>query len=409
MSSLSGGGVPHAMLNLAGVLAEEGYRVDLLVCHIHGAEVDRVVPPQVRLVALDRALPGQGRWYVLKADPAASRLLIRPVLLPFKSATKLCYLPALTRYLRQERPLALLSAMTYCNLVAIWGRRLAGAETRIVVSEHSMLSCVVHRFRHRWRWRYLSPLVGRYYREADAVVAVSSAVAKDLASTAGLNRDSIYTVANPVVNKTLLEQAQAPLDHPWLQAGNPPVVLGACRLVPEKDLTTLLHAFAQVRAERAARLMILGEGPERRSLEQLTRSLGIANDVELPGWIDNPYPYMARAGVLVSSSLWEGLSAVLIQAMACGCPVVATNCPGGPSEVLDNGVYGKLVSVGDAEAMAKAIVGALGAPDDPARLKTRANEFTAERAAHRYLELLLNRQHTDSVRPEPIGSLAVES
>jgi glycosyltransferase involved in cell wall biosynthesis len=389
MSSLSGGGVQRSMGNLAVALAEAGHELDLVVCHDGAAGRAPEFPEGVRVIRLARSLPGHGRLLALRADAAAWRLLLRPILLPVKISSKLRYLPALTRYLRQQRPAALLSAEPHCNLVALWAQRLAGGPTRVVVSERNMLSSFVAKFRGRWRWRYLPPLVGHAYGRAHAVVAVSEAVANDLARITGLPRAGITPIPNPVVSRQLQELAAKPVDHAWFTEAAPPVVICVSRLVPQKDIATLLQAFGLLRASRPAHLLILGEGPERATLEQRIRDLGIADDVSLAGWVENPYPYMARAGVLVLPSLFEGLPGVLVQAMACGCPVVATDCPGGSSEVLGHGSYGRLVPVGDPEAMARAIAAQLDAIPDRDRLRRRAAEYSSERAAARYLAVML--------------------
>jgi glycosyltransferase involved in cell wall biosynthesis len=165
-------------------------------------------------------------------------------------------------------------------------------------------------------------------------------------------------------------------------------LLGVGRLEPQKDFALLLRAFARIRRERAARLLILGEGRERPRLTQLAKALGVADSVDLPGFVPNPYAHMTRANLFVLSSRYEGLGNVVIEALACGCPVVSTDCPSGPAEVLDRGRYGRLVPVGDPAALAQAILAALEEPVDRARLRGRAAQFSVERAARRYLELM---------------------
>jgi glycosyltransferase involved in cell wall biosynthesis len=239
-------------------------------------------------------------------------------------------------------------------------------------------------------------LARRSYLTADAIVTVSHGVADDLALHAGIPRERITTIYNPVVTPDLLDKAQAPLDHPWFTPGAPPVVLGVGRLHAQKDFPTLLKAFARVRAKQEARLMILGEGKnarkntvQRTALTALAAQLGVAADVALPGFVDNPFAYMARAAVFALSSAWEGLPGVLIQAMACGCPVVSTDCPSGPAEILENGEYGSLVPVGDDLSLANAILSTLNAPPARDRLQARAAMFSVDRTADRYLEVLL--------------------
>jgi glycosyltransferase involved in cell wall biosynthesis len=155
-----------------------------------------------------------------------------------------------------------------------------------------------------------------------------------------------------------------------------------------KDFATLIRAFARLRAVHPARLVILGEGPERRNLEQLARQLGVATEVDLPGFAANPYAFMARADVFALASRVEGLSNAIIEALACGCPVVSTDCPNGPDEVLQHGRYGRLVPVGDDAALADAISATLHAPPDPAALRQRAASFSVQRATDGYMQLL---------------------
>ncbi|NLO89188.1 MAG: glycosyltransferase, partial [Clostridia bacterium] len=188
-----------------------------------------------------------------------------------------------------------------------------------------------------------------------AVVAVSQGVADDLVKTTGLMRELIKVIYNPIVTPELLEKAKESIGHPWFKPGQPPVILSAGRLTAAKDFPTLIHAFARVRAERLARLMILGEGEERPNLESLVRELGLESDVSMPEFVENPYAYMARAAVFVLSSAWEGFGNVLVEAMAVGTPVVSTDCPSGPAEILEGGKWGKLVPVGDVEKLAKAL------------------------------------------------------
>jgi glycosyltransferase involved in cell wall biosynthesis len=173
------------------------------------------------------------------------------------------------------------------------------------------------------------------------------------------------------------------------------VVLAAGRLTPTKDVPTLLRAFARARTVLNARLMILGEGKnaeesaERRlELIALATELGVAEDVSMPGFVDNPFAYMARASVFVLSSLWEGFGNVLVEALACGCPVVSTDSPDGPGEILDRGRYGRLVPVGDHGAMAEAILATLRAPPDPDVLRSRAAMFSVDRAVESYIAAL---------------------
>jgi glycosyltransferase involved in cell wall biosynthesis len=231
-------------------------------------------------------------------------------------------------------------------------------------------------------------LARRAYGWADAVVAVSQGIADDLVEHTALVVDRVVTVTNPTWSPAIAAAAAAPLEHPWLAPGEPPLLLAAGRLSPAKDFATLVRAFARVRRLRQAHLVILGEGGRRSRIEALCRELGVGDSVVLPGFVDNPFAWMSRAALFVLSSAWEGSPGVLVEAMACGCPVVSTDCPSGPAEILANGRYGRLVPVGDDEALAGAIVEALDAPADADALRARAREFDARRAVDRYLEVL---------------------
>jgi glycosyltransferase involved in cell wall biosynthesis len=220
---------------------------------------------------------------------------------------------------------------------------------------------------------------------ADEIVAVSEGVADDFAAVTGLERSRITTIYNPVISTTLTEKAKEPVDHPWFAPGQPPVVLAVGRLTKQKDFPTLIRAFDCLRRERPVRLMILGEGEERMALEGSIRQLGLNDSVSLPGFVDNPYPYLSRAGVFVLSSKWEGLPTVLIEALAVGVPVVSTDCKSGPREILDDGKYGQLVPVGDSAALAKAIEKALNQAEP--NYQEACQRFTWEASIEAYMNV----------------------
>jgi len=343
------------MLKLAQGLEQRGHAVDLVLSRAEGPLLCEV-PDSVRLVDL-----GAGR--VLRS------------------------LPGLVRYLRRERPVALISALHYVNLVALCASRLAHTPTRVVVTERNTLSEATRNQPRLWG-QVLTRLIACLYPGADAIVSVSHGVADDLARETGLRRDRIRVIYNPIITPDLVEKSRVPLAHPWFDEGEPPVVLAVGRLRPQKDFGTLLESFARVRRSRPARLLILGEGSERPRLEALRAKLSLEADVELPGFVSNPHPYMVRAGVFVLSSRWEGLPGVLIEARSCGVPVVATDCPSGPREILRDGRDGQLVPVGDVDAMAQAIEAALSG-----RAVTPSPEgllpFDQEVVLDQYLEVLL--------------------
>lgn len=354
LPSLAGGGAQRVFLHLAKGFVDRGYEVHLVLARAEGPYLPQI-PKEVRVV-----------------DLRAPRVLAS--------------LLGLVRYLRREKPFAMLSALDHANAVAIAARSIARVPTRIIVTVHSTPSQVVANA--RTLPARLLPLWTRpIYRRASAVVGVSQGVANELVHYIGVPEQKVQVVYNPIITPDLFRKAQEPLDHPWFREGEPPVVLGVGRLTKPKDFPTLIRAFALVRRQRPTRLMILGEGEERPALESLVRELGLEADVALPGFVQNPYAYMKRAGVFVLSSRWEGLPTVLIEALALGTPVVATNCPSGPAEVLKGGQIGALVEVGDVGALAGAIHLAIDK-----KLRTASQEdlapYTSEYALSRYASLL---------------------
>jgi len=263
-------------------------------------------------------------------------------------------------------------------VIAVWACRIARSSSRLIVRESNTPSKAVAADRHVLA--RLVPLLKRWtYPTAAAIVANSRGAAEDLARVLNVPRQQIHLIYNPTYDNSLLEQAKEPVEHPWFQVGEPPVVLGVGRLTYQKDFGTLLRAFARVRKERVCRLVLLGEGAERAKLEALAEELGVRTEVALPGFVENPYKYMARAAVFVLSSRYEGLPNVLIEALACGVPVVATDCPSGPGEILLDGRAGLLGPVADAEAMAAAILRLLS---DPALAQSLLQD--AQQHLHRF-------------------------
>ena len=388
MPSLTGGGAEIMLLRLAEEFVKRGNEVDLVLSRVRG-DFDRKVPKTLDPIRLRSCSALTARRLALRAAGRDWPVILRPVLSAISASWALRYLPGLSGYLREHRPDVLLSANTWPNLVAVWARRLAGVPCRTVLSERVHLSARVQHLRLHTRWRHLPRLIRRFYIEADAVVTVSEGVADDLISTTGLNSDLVKALPNPVVSSQIEDLAKAPVPHPWLEAGQPPVILGVGRLHPQKDFPSLLRAFARLRRQRPARLMILGEGAERANLEQLSRQLEIEADCAFPGHVDNPFAYMSRSSVFVLSSRYEGLPGVLIQAMACGCQVVSTDCPSGPQEILRGGELGMLVPVGDADALARGIADRLDNPVPAEAIRQRAAAYSVDAATDAYLRVLL--------------------
>jgi glycosyltransferase involved in cell wall biosynthesis len=295
-------------------------------------------------------------------------------------------LPGLIRYLRREKPAALLSMLLGANVIALWACRLSRVPTRTIIRQPTMLGFGLSRKRPLKR-RLTTRLLVRSCAQADAIVVSSVAMAEELGKLTDAPAEKVRIIPNPVNVGAITEKAKAPLEHPWFGDGELPVILGAGRLAWEKDFATLLEAFARVRRSLPARLMILGEGAERSKLEARVGELGLADDVALPGFADNPYCYMARAAVFVMPSRWEGFPNALVEAMVCATPIVSTDCPGGASEILEAGRWGRLVPVGDVEALGDAVIATLTAEAHPAAHR-RAQAYALDKVTTGYIEAM---------------------
>lgn len=373
LPSLEGGGAERVMSILANGFAARGHKVDLVLVSAHGPYISKI-SPHVRIVEL-----GSG---------TVSRSII-----------------ALTRYMRREQPKALLAALSHANVIAIIAHALAGSRARLVVSERLSLSAA-RKYSRGFRDRIIRALMRITYHRADRIVVVASAMIRELHEYLNLPTDRIQCIYNPVVDNGLVAAAEEPCTHPWMRPGEvTPVILACGRLTEQKDFTTLLEAFRIVRARRPVRLIVLGEGEERAALLAQAEIGGMAADISLPGFAANPFAFMKRADVFVLSSIYEGMPGALIQAMACGAPVVSTNCPTGPDEILEHGKWGYLVEMRDPNAMADAIERALTQGGIDAR--HRASAFSEVDAVGRYLEALGFEYISDPCHAQANGSFSL--
>lgn len=357
MPSLSGGGAERMMVNLANAFVSRGVKTDLVLVKNVGPYQGEVTSG-VNIVNLD-----------------ASRIIAS--------------LPGLVRYLRSSRPKALLSTLDTTNVLASWACKWIDVPPKLVLRQDTTISIKGKRLSDPKV--KIEPILARwFYPWSDKIIAISSECKEDLVKKVGLSDNKIRVIYNPVVTEDLKEKSEYSVDHEWFETSDVPVILGVGRLEVQKDFKTLIRSFYKLLDSYRARLVILGEGSERAELEELAYSLGISDCVQLPGFVDNPFKYMARADVFVLSSAWEGLGNVLIEAMATGCPVVSTDCRSGPREILADGQYGPLVPVGNEQKLADAIARRINQPRCSEELRERAEEFTVSNAAVQYLEVLLD-------------------
>ena len=348
---MNGGGAERVALTLIQGFVERGHEVDLVLLDARGPLLS-LVPKQVRIVDL-------------KADRMRNAV------------------PPLVRYLRARKPDALQASMWPVTVIAILARIVARVPVRLLVSDHSNIS--VQFRRERLRIKLIGWSIRAFYPFADVRLCVSQDVAADIAAVSGLPPERFEIVHNPI------EQRATPtsptVEGQWRGQGRRILNVGALKWA--KDQLLLIEAFARLHRRERVSLMILGEGELRPVLEQRIVDLGIQDAVAMPGFVLDPGPFYASADLFVLSSDFEGFANVLVEAMAAGLPVVSTNCRSGPQEVLADGEYGRLVPVGNVEALAVAMEQALAEEPDRGRLKARAWQFRPEIAIERYLELML--------------------
>jgi glycosyltransferase involved in cell wall biosynthesis len=294
----------------------------------------------------------------------------------------------LRRYLLDEQPDIFMANVDHNNIAAAMANALARTATKLVIVQHNPLSAGFHATVN-WKHRVVPASYRALASGIDHAVAVSDGIAGELVHRAGLPAAKVSTILNAVIGDDFEARASAPVQHPWLVEKDRPVFVTAGRLVEMKDQRTLLRAFALHVREHPSRLILLGSGPMLDELRNLAASLGIADDVAFAGFVRNPLPYMRAADAFVLSSRSEGFGNVLVEAMGCGTPIVSTDCPHGPTEILAGGKYGVLVPPRDPEALALGFSRVLRErsrwPKD--RLRARAGAYTYRACADSYAHL----------------------
>lgn len=354
LPDMRGGGAERVALRLIEDFLAAGHDVDLVLLEAAG-ELLPLVPPAVTVI-----------------DLRAPR--IRSAIAPLR------------RYFHERAPYAVQISMWPLTVAGIVAHRLAGSKARLVLSDHIVLTKqygglgVVGQAFLKWSIRLFYPM-------ADARILVSNQAADDIAELSGIARESVEVIYNPVASGSAGAEADADLDALWGEADGRIITVGSFK--DQKNHKLLIRAFALLRGQRAAKLMILGEGPLRAELEACARAEGVADQVLMPGFTTQPWPYYRSADLFVLSSDYEGYPLVLIEAMRSGLTIVSTDCESGPREILDGGRYGTLVPVGDAEALAEAMAQGLANPIDPALLLARSEALSGQDTSDRYLALML--------------------
>jgi glycosyltransferase involved in cell wall biosynthesis len=409
--NLKSGGVQRMMVLVSEGLAARGLPIDLVLVEPEGDRAEE--PVGVRVMRLRQETARRGRLRAVQADPLGLAVNLGPVILRRNAFGSLRALRALAAYLRDERPAVLFAPGPSLIFGASLAKRLACSDVRLIASFRTHTSAELSYKRPAQRRGYL-PALKRALAMADQLHAVSRSVAEDIEAIAGKPEGSVAVFPNPTLHRDIDQLAREPVSHPWLTATDLPVLLTVGRISPQKDQPTLLAGFAVARAHRPMRLLVIGEvtdiltRPAKRAqrLAQQVNELGIVADVAFVGFQANPFAWMARADLFVLTSRFEGLPNVVIEALACGCRIVATDAPGGTSEILDGGRYGKLVPVGDPRALGAAILEALDEPPEPEQQRARARAYDPDRALQAYLELLTG-EFPPSAQAEGTASTSV--
>ena len=352
--SLRGGGVERVVVNLVNEFTNRGHKVDLLLVSFEG-ELANALPSNINII-------------------------------DFNKKRVICCLPLLINYFISMRPTVLLSAMEHINLVAIMARYLSNVPVKIVISVHTNLTFEVVQRRSAFS-KILLILLKIFYRYADEIISVTKKGVMDIRRVASIKERQIHSIYNPILTDLFFKQKEMPLKCHWITSKTDPILLSVGRLDPVKDFQTLIKAFAIVLESINCRLVILGEGEERNNLESLILKLGLEDNVLLPGFVKNPFSYMKYASVFVLSSLAEGFGNVLVEAMACELPVISTDCPTGPREILTK--KGALVPIKEIEIMAEQIIMVLSKPKNINYPKNRIRDFENNAIVDKYLTVLL--------------------
>jgi glycosyltransferase involved in cell wall biosynthesis len=354
LASLRGGGAERVMLTIINELASSGAKVTLILLRAEGPYLNKI-HKSVKVVNIGR-----------------QRTILS--------------LPFMVHYFRKNKPDVVISALPHINMVTCWAQRISRIKSKTIITEHNTLSRSV-KYSTTIRGRWLPFFMKLTYPLADTVVAVSNGVADDLSNMLKLPRADITVVYNPVVSDFLVKSSQKKIDHAWLESERTPVILGVGRLTEAKNFATLIKAFSILVENIPAKLIILGEGKQRGHLENIIKQLNLTDKVDLPGFIENPYPFMKKCELFVLSSIWEGLPTVLIEALSLGAKVISTDCHSGPREILEDGKWGTLVPINNVNSLAQAMLDSLQKNTNPAESEAW-QKYTVQNVISRYQQLI---------------------
>ena len=378
MPTIMIGGVERTLLNILTELDKREYRLTLLTSQMS--------------MDFEKQLPGR---VVIRKIGTGNSTSLSKAIFSKKTRASIQSLLGLVRFMRKEKPDAVYSFQG--SAISVVAQLISRAKSPLFVRESNTVSKAFI-FDGSVAKKLKVLLKKMLYSKSSAIIAVSKGVADDLVVSVKIPRSKIRVIYNPTYTPQLIQGSKEPIKHKWLQAATSiPVVISVGRLSKQKDFLTLIEAFALLREKQEARLIIVGDGPERSEIERRAYALGIADNLDLIGEQSNPYKYISRADVFVLSSIFEGLPNVVIEAIGCATPVVATDCPSGPREILLDGDAGTLVPIRNPELMAHAIFNYLN-DSSLANHHVQAgfdalDRFTPKRAADSYVNLIAETRH----------------
>jgi len=356
---LSVGGAEQVAITIANGLVTRGYDIDLLLSRASG-ELRSELSEQVSIVEL---------------PPSKTPVVGVAAHLPFLAA-----------YLNRRKPAALFPHLEHPSIVSLAINRFLDADTAVIPTQHSAFG---HDVEATPKDQIVRRIVPRLYPASDQIVSVSEGVADSLVDRTPVDRSDISVLHNPVDVEQIRDRARQPVEHEWVENDDRDVVLFVGRHARQKNLDGWVRAFEKVVNRNAnARAIIAGKGPCRAQVQATVERLGLSDVVSLPGFVDNPYRYMTKSDVFLLSSRYEGLPTVLIECLAVGCPIVSTDCPSGPREILSDGEHGTLVPIDDTNGLANAVCDTLADPPDPDRLRSRADDFSPKPVFDKYERFL---------------------
>ncbi|WP_199528537.1 glycosyltransferase [Pseudoalteromonas sp. bablab_jr010] len=353
LPTLGGGGAERFMVRLANGLAERKCNVDLVVVNAVGPNLERV-SERVNIV-----------------DLGCSRVLFS--------------FPKLVHYLLKVKPTSMISTQNHASMMAILAHAVSFSRSNLFIRQATILNTTEET---KKSFKIIQKLFFYLAKKTDMVIATTEKMKREFLEESKLSVKKVVVIPNPISIDSVARLSKEQVTHPWFTNDNIPIIIAVGRLENVKGFDKLIEAFSLLRAQMPARLVILGEGSLREPLESLAKSLNVSSHIWMPGFLSNIYPYLSGADVFALTSDYEGFPNGMLEAMACGTSVVAFNCPGGVSEILEDGNWGALVRPGDLQELSKALHTALISTENPDTI-LRAKDFSFDLVIEKYLELLL--------------------